>query len=822
MTAMRKLFGGLALLALATLGADAQVRCGPAGNVPLCLGNNVVSTDSTPVAPKLEGTFEVYVATTGVDPAAPPAIGQCLQASPCATIARALLVVSEVDMNGFAAIVNIADGLYEFTTRWTKTPANAASGTVFIRGNCTSQATWDNVIISPPHGEGLGFGIAAPGANVQVECMKIQTSVADAGASAIRFHTRVRGSWKNIVFGAVGAAHVSCGEQALCTLAGSYVIEGNAAYHLQVDHDSTMVYIGPVFIEPPDPPAVPFTVELVGSRTFSSAFIHTERGAGLTGSQIVFVGSNPTGRQFIVESGSWFTPGFKHQTGPSVTLVYPGTLAGLVQSNGTYATTSDSQAAEVATFAVCPAATPNIGLQPNQEVAFTGNSCSISSFGPLGTGDAASPDISIGLTRVITYRGATYVNLQNNITNCGGPDPICAAALTIAGGRDLTLLPNDRIWARYMGGYVRNPAPPAGDGLVVSSGFWYVWQPEQAVGATPYPNLINNPQFDIWQRGTTFAIPSLTKTQTADGWFALRSGTGEVVSRQAGLNGAQYAMQFGRAPGDMNITGVRICYRVDDEIARFLSGRNYTLSWDSETGANFNGTTISVVAYYGSGSGDWDCASPGFGTTAGLSITNTGNINIGVNQAAGTNRRDRTITVVAATGGLTQMGIIWTFAPTNPSTAGADEWVRISRVKLEANSTESRYTAPTLAESLAQAKKRYQKSFLQATAPATNVGAGTGEFRVPATMTGAAAGTLGTVRFSPTMMLTTGGAVPTCTLYNPAAANAQIRNITDGADFTASAAANISQDGFEVTGTGSAGTAVGETLGIHWACSSAL
>ena len=69
---------------------------------------------------------------------------------------------------------------------------------------------------------------------------------------------------------------------------------------------------------------------------------------------------------------------------------------------------------------------------------------------------------------------------------------------------------------------------------------------------------------------------------------------------------------------------------------------------------------------------------------------------------------------------------------------------------------------------------------------------------------------------------TPAGALPTCTLYNPAAANAQVRNITDGADLSASAVANVGQMGFEITATGTAGTAVGETLGVHWTCDSRM
>ncbi len=54
------------------------------------------------------------------------------------------------------------------------------------------------------------------------------------------------------------------------------------------------------------------------------------------------------------------------------------------------------------------------------------------------------------------------------------------------------------------------------------------------------------------------------------------------------------------------------------------------------------------------------------------------------------------------------------------------------------------------------------------------------------------------------------------TLKNPAASNAQIRNLTDNADFSASAASGNTAMGFLVGGTPNAGIAAGELLAVHW------
>lgn len=109
----------------------------------------------------------------------------------------------------------------------------------------------------------------------------------------------------------------------------------------------------------------------------------------------------------------------------------------------------------------------------------------------------------------------------------------------------------------------------------------------------------------------------------------------------------------------------------------------------------------------------------------------------------------------------------------------------------------------------------YRKSFLPTITPANSVAAG------------ASFGTLGTgpggvslgpiVRFDNPMIDT-----PAITLYNPAAANSQIRNVKTSVDWTASTATNVSQQGFTATGTKDAGGAVGDEIEVQWVADSRL
>jgi len=112
----------------------------------------------------------------------------------------------------------------------------------------------------------------------------------------------------------------------------------------------------------------------------------------------------------------------------------------------------------------------------------------------------------------------------------------------------------------------------------------------------------------------------------------------------------------------------------------------------------------------------------------------------------------------------------------------------------------------------------YAKSFNVDTGPATNAGANTGEFKFQCTVGGAAAFAGQGINFNNPLR-----AAPTVvTLYNPNAANAQIRNITDGADCSASAATANGEQGLWINGTSSASAAAGEHLAVHWSAEAFL
>jgi hypothetical protein len=143
---------------------------------------------------------------------------------------------------------------------------------------------------------------------------------------------------------------------------------------------------------------------------------------------------------------------------------------------------------------------------------------------------------------------------------------------------------------------------------------------------------------------------------------------------------------------------------------------------------------------------------------------------------------------------------------------------KIALAQLEVGTQARPFDARPADEVLRRCQRYYAKSFNLATAPVQNAGVNTGEEVFGALVAAA------TFNFSPTVKLpVTMRAAPTVTLYNPAAANAEVRDRTANADCTASAAATVvNERGFRINCTANAATAVGNVLAVHWAAAAEL
>jgi hypothetical protein len=141
--------------------------------------------------------------------------------------------------------------------------------------------------------------------------------------------------------------------------------------------------------------------------------------------------------------------------------------------------------------------------------------------------------------------------------------------------------------------------------------------------------------------------------------------------------------------------------------------------------------------------------------------------------------------------------------------------VRVAEPQLAAGANVSLFEVEPVPVTQVRCERFFEKSFAPDTAPAQNVGLGTGEHRWASTSTGAV-GMQSWVNFR-----TLKRVAPTVTLYNPAAANAQVRNVTDSADCSSCVGTGYHNQAL-IGGTANSGATVGEYMAVHWTATARL
>lgn len=149
--------------------------------------------------------------------------------------------------------------------------------------------------------------------------------------------------------------------------------------------------------------------------------------------------------------------------------------------------------------------------------------------------------------------------------------------------------------------------------------------------------------------------------------------------------------------------------------------------------------------------------------------------------------------------------MVWT-----QGTAAQNFTLDFDWVQLEKGSSSSDFARRPFTLELALCQRYYQKSFLQATTPAQNAGVGTGEPQAQVVL-----GSTNPWRvYQPLGVVMR--AAPTVVTFNPAAANAQMRDQTGNLDGSSTGTANVTDHGIAFTATGNAGTGATSTIGVHW------
>ena len=193
-------------------------------------------------------------------------------------------------------------------------------------------------------------------------------------------------------------------------------------------------------------------------------------------------------------------------------------------------------------------------------------------------------------------------------------------------------------------------------------------------------NAVINGGFDIWQRGTSFAVPSTsTSSMIADRWNVFRGATGSTASRQVtgdttNLPNIQYCLRFQRDSGNTSTANLNLIQNLETVNSIPFAGKTATLSFYARAGANYSATSNALIVLLRSGTGTDQNFLNGY---------------TGVND------------VISGTATLTTTWQRFTFSGTVPTTAtelaiqiqenptgtaGANDWFEVTGVQLEIGS----------------------------------------------------------------------------------------------------------------------------------------
>ena len=258
-------------------------------------------------------------------------------------------------------------------------------------------------------------------------------------------------------------------------------------------------------------------------------------------------------------------------------------------------------------------------------------------------------------------------------------------------------------------------------------------------------NAIINGGMDIWQRGTSIAIPASSQYYTCDR-FVVNPGANAAttVSRQltsdtTNLPNIQYCARVQRNSGQTGTTAQFFGGALESTNSIPFAGKQITLSFYARSGANFSAAS-NILSYH---------IFTGTGTDQAL-FSFTGQVDNALNATLTTTWQKFTQTITVPTA-ATQLATAFGFVPTG--TAGANDYFEITGVQLELGSTATTFSRAggSIGGELALCQRYYVQSYSGdsiTTANYTSTNA-YGVFRFPVTMR-----TTPTIGFSATSNMT--------------------------------------------------------------------
>lgn len=326
-------------------------------------------------------------------------------------------------------------------------------------------------------------------------------------------------------------------------------------------------------------------------------------------------------------------------------------------------------------------------------------------------------------------------------------------------------------------------------------------------------NLAINGAFDVWQNGTSFThtgTDSGTGIHDADNWGTWAVGSSVSTTRIDACNqGVPVGCRY-------------ICRDVVTGVAGF--GNNLFRSLNIEGTKQFEGRTFKIPLYVRA---HQDCVIGVqlvqlYGYASGVSL---GSADAGYNAftlaANEWTLVKPSFTVPESTAPSTTdpngtpvtqlrlfMNLDPSWGPPDPQIgtgSGVFDWALVTIRE----GGDDVIVSP-LEETISACERYFEKSFDLETAPAQNVGA-VGASAFPQVVGAATASVLGCVRFRQRKLY-----APTVTLYNPTAANAHVRDMAVGADWSGETINYRSESGFYLSATSPAGSSAGDGAAVHW------
>ena len=144
--------------------------------------------------------------------------------------------------------------------------------------------------------------------------------------------------------------------------------------------------------------------------------------------------------------------------------------------------------------------------------------------------------------------------------------------------------------------------------------------------------------------------------------------------------------------------------------------------------------------------------------------------------------------------------------------SGAADYYELDNVQLELGGQATAFKLLPFDVQLDRAQLWVQKSFPYATPPVTNVGSSAGAYKFLAGRAGALAEQGSSQSYAPSVR---GGATVVAALFNPLAANQNVRDVSAAADCSA-AGFSSGEQSFAINCVGNAATAVGNLLAVHY------